>query len=181
MGGSHDHGVVRSRCFDLRIQPGCDRLSRSAVSSVVPRVVEGRPLPATLPGGAVEARRSRVARAPSRSDAEGALDLGGTAPQAARHRRRHPQKRHKSPHDPLIASDRVGAWQRHASIRGSIRCGVVVGRSQSRPSRRHERVMAGLPAARRRERTVRRTLENVSSVGLERARFCRCRLVACLS
>ena len=47
-------------------------------------------LPATLPGGAVEARRSRVARAPSRSDAEGALDLGGTAPQAARHRRRHP-------------------------------------------------------------------------------------------
>ena len=53
-------------------------------------------LPATLPGGAVEARRSRVARAPSRSDAEGALDLGGTAPQAARHRQRHPQKRHKS-------------------------------------------------------------------------------------
>ena len=45
----------------------------------------------------MEARRSRVARAPSRSDAEGALDLGGTAPQAARHRRRHPQKRHKSP------------------------------------------------------------------------------------
>jgi len=35
----------------------------------------------------VEARRSRVALAPSRSDAEGALDLGGTAPQAARHRR----------------------------------------------------------------------------------------------
>jgi len=30
-------------------------------------------LPATLPGGAVEARRSRVARAPSRSDAAGAL------------------------------------------------------------------------------------------------------------
>ena len=46
VGGSHDHDVVRSRCFDLRIQPGCDRLSRSAVSSVVPRVVEGRPLPA---------------------------------------------------------------------------------------------------------------------------------------
>ena len=69
-----------------------------SVSSVVPRVVEGRLLPSTtLPGGAVEARRSRVARAPSRSDAEGALDLGGTAPQAARHRRRHPQKRHKSP------------------------------------------------------------------------------------
>ena len=44
----------------------------------------------------MEARRSRVARAPSRSDAEGALDLGGTAPQAARHHRRHPQKRHKS-------------------------------------------------------------------------------------
>ena len=46
VGGSHDHDVVRSRGFDLRIQPGCDRLSRSAVSSVVPRVVEGRPLPA---------------------------------------------------------------------------------------------------------------------------------------
>ena len=45
----------------------------------------------------MEARRSRVARAPSRSDAAGALDLGGTAPQAARHHRRHPQKRHKSP------------------------------------------------------------------------------------
>jgi len=44
----------------------------------------------------VEARRSRVARAPSRSDAEGALDLRGTVPQAARRRRRHPQKRHKS-------------------------------------------------------------------------------------
>ena len=67
-------------------------------SAAVPRVVEGRPLPSTtLPGGAVEARRSRVARAPSRSDAKGALDLGGTAPQAARRRRRHPQKRHKSP------------------------------------------------------------------------------------
>jgi len=37
--------------------------------------VEGRPLPARNAArrGAVEARRSRVARAPSRSDAEGAL------------------------------------------------------------------------------------------------------------
>jgi len=54
-------------------------------------------LPATLPGGGPwRLAGPRVARAPSRSDAEGALDLGGTAPQAARHRRRHPQKRHKS-------------------------------------------------------------------------------------
>ena len=44
-------------------------------------------LPERSSGGAVEARRSRVALAPSRSDAEGALDLRGTAPQAARHRR----------------------------------------------------------------------------------------------
>ena len=42
-------------------------------------------LPATLPGGAVEARRSRVALAPSRSDAAGALDLGGAGPHAAAH------------------------------------------------------------------------------------------------
>ena len=62
--------------------------------------------PPRWPGGAVEARRSRVARAPSRSDAEGALDLGGTAPQAARHRRRHPQKRHKS--QMLQGGGRVG-------------------------------------------------------------------------
>ena len=45
----------------------------------------------------MEARRSRVARAPSCSDAEGALDLGGTAPQAARHRRRHPRIQQESP------------------------------------------------------------------------------------
>ena len=44
----------------------------------------------------METRRSRVARAPSRSDAEGALDLGEAAPEAARRRQRHPQKRHKS-------------------------------------------------------------------------------------
>ena len=53
-------------------------------------------LPAPSSGGAVEARRSRVARAPSRSDAEGALDLGGTVPQAAQRPRTHPRKRHKS-------------------------------------------------------------------------------------
>lgn len=42
-------------------------------------------LPVTLPEGAVEARRSRVPREWHRvSDAGGALELGGTAPQAAR-------------------------------------------------------------------------------------------------
>ena len=50
-------------------------------------------LPVMLPGGAVEARGSRVPRERHRvSDAEGALDLGGTAPQAARHHRAHPTR-----------------------------------------------------------------------------------------
>jgi hypothetical protein len=44
----------------------------------------------------VEARRSRVPRSGIASDAEGALDLGGTAPQAAQRPRTHPRKRHKS-------------------------------------------------------------------------------------
>ena len=30
-------------------------------------------------------------------------DLGGTAPQAARHHRRHPQKRHKSPNFAMVS------------------------------------------------------------------------------
>src|SRR5207244_3664818 len=79
-----DH-QIRS-CCPGAVTCGSDQAPTSVEltgSAVVPRVVE--------------ARRSRVARAPSRSDAAGALDLGGTAPQAARRRRRHPRKRHKSP------------------------------------------------------------------------------------
>ena len=69
----------------------------------------------------METRRSRVARAPSRSDAEGALDLGEAAPQAARRRQRHPQKRHKSltnghfaatPRPLRAASDRLPRYSR---------------------------------------------------------------------
>ena len=74
-------------------------------------------LPATLPGGAVEARRSRVALAPSRSDAEGALDLGGTAPQAARYRRRRPQKRHKS-----LQRTGLRWWWRRGVVVGVYNC-----------------------------------------------------------
>jgi len=101
VGGFHDHEFVRPRCFELRIWPGYDHLSRSdgiVFEGATRCGGQATGLPSTtLPGGAVEARRSRVARAaPSRCDAEGALDLGGTAPQAAQHRRRHPQKRHKS-------------------------------------------------------------------------------------
>jgi hypothetical protein len=52
---------------------------------------QGLCLPVMLPGGAVEARGSGVLRKRHRaSDAEGALDLGGTAPQAARYHHRHP-------------------------------------------------------------------------------------------
>jgi len=46
----------------------------------------------------------------SRSDAEGALDLGGTAPQAARHRRRHPQKRHKSQNPRPTSTRTCSGW-----------------------------------------------------------------------
>jgi hypothetical protein len=56
----------------------------------------GPRLPVMLPGGAVEARRSRVPRSGIASDAEGALDLGGTAPQAARHHHSHPRTQHQS-------------------------------------------------------------------------------------
>jgi hypothetical protein len=53
-------------------------------------------LPVTLPGGVVEARRSRVPRERHRvSDAEGALELGGMAPQAARHHRGHSRTSHQ--------------------------------------------------------------------------------------
>ena len=58
------------------------RMKVAAVHRLVVRGSRGSPA-VPLPGGAVEARRPRVARAPSRSDAEGTLDLGGTAPQAA--------------------------------------------------------------------------------------------------
>jgi hypothetical protein len=53
-------------------------------------------LPVTLPGGAVEACGSRVLRKRHcASDAEGALDLGGTASQAARHHRGHSRTPHQ--------------------------------------------------------------------------------------
>ena len=84
------------------------------VSAVVPRVVEGGAcgLPVMLPGGAVEARGSRVPRKRHRvSDAGGALDLGGTVPQAARHHRRHPHTRQSE------FPGRRGCWA-HAVVGG---------------------------------------------------------------
>src|SRR5512144_3025443 len=60
-------------------------------------VGEALGLPATLPGGAVEARSQGWRLRHRASDAVGALDLGGTAPQAARHPRRRPRIRQKSP------------------------------------------------------------------------------------
>ena len=94
----------------------------------------------------MEARRSRVARAPSRSDAEGALDLGGTAPQAARHRRRHPQKRQ----DPYCTSGsltvrRGRTWTSPGT--GSGNCLVSSGSSPCGTRRARSAAMSGRRSA----------------------------------
>jgi hypothetical protein len=83
-----------------RVRPGAVRISPRCLHPPRPVGVcwgaarDGGQAPAcpqSCPQGAVEARRSRVARAPSHSDAKGALDLGGTAPQTARHPSRPPR------------------------------------------------------------------------------------------
>jgi len=67
---------VRGRCASWRAGPG---------------------LPATLPGGVAEARRSRVARSAIARDAVGALDLGEAAPQAAQSPRTPPTETAEEP------------------------------------------------------------------------------------
>ncbi len=87
-------------------------LGWSVVGSGVLRVVEAGPWPARspCPEGPWRLAGPGCREAASRSDAEGALDLGGTAPQPAQRPRTHPRKRHKSRHehgaDTVLSNDR---------------------------------------------------------------------------
>lgn len=98
-------------------------------------------LPVMLLGGAVEARRSRVARKWHRvSDAEGALDLGGAAPEAARHHRSHPRTQHPIVLDAGAAGRRllrvekgVGCAPGGLSWWGRVACSRSVSRGVDRP------------------------------------------------
>lgn len=112
------------------------------VSAVVLRVVEGRVcgLPVMLPGGAVEARGSRVARQRHRgSDAAGALDPGGTAPQAARHHRRHLRTQHLVVLDARVPGAGCSGVKKGGGVllglswRGRVACSRSVARGVDRP------------------------------------------------
>jgi len=90
--GSLDQPAAGAVTWANGPMPRCGQLSRG----VRGRCASWRAGPG-LPGGAAEARRSRVARSAIARDAVGALDLGEAAPQAAQRPRTPPTETAEKP------------------------------------------------------------------------------------